>query len=250
MMRQRTNTGFTLIEIVIAVAIFAIIAGIVFPALLQFLDMRERVVEKNTEVVALQKTFLFLAKDLRYAANRLSKNEFGDLGKTTLSIGDDSLLDFTAVYPDISLGGQGVPRRVQWVLEDNVLVREQYPVMDPSSDTRAMKQSLLKNVEDINIGVHQVVDGRDSVEKSWEDQQRLPDMIDIELTLDTGVKYRRVFTMLGGDAAQLQGQINAQSSNQTPGQNTGSGPAPNNDSEPVPNIRQGQQVMRMTYSTT
>ena len=210
MHKKVKSQGFTLIEIVVAVAIFAVIAGIVFPALLQFLDMRERVVEKNTEVIALQKTFLFLAKDLRYAANRLSKDEFGDLSKTTLSIGDDSVLDFTAIYPDLSLEGQGVPRRVQWLLEEGVLIRQQYPVMDPDVDTRRIKQSLLENIEDIIIEVHQVTDGRNSVEKSWSDQQRLPDMIDIELTLDTGVKYRRVFTMLGGDVSKLQGEADAE----------------------------------------
>ena len=211
MHKKVKSQGFTLIEIVVAVAIFAVIAGIVFPALLQFLDMRERVVEKNTEVIALQKTFLFLAKDLRYAANRLSKDEFGDLSKTTLSIGDDSVLDFTAIYPDLSLEGQGVPRRVQWLLEEGILIRQQYPVMDPDVDTRRIKQSLLENIEDIIIEVHQVTDGRNSVEKSWSDQQRLPDMIDIELTLDTGVKYRRVFTMLGGDVSQLQSEADAES---------------------------------------
>ena len=210
MHKKVKSKGFTLIEIVVAVAIFAVIAGIVFPALLQFLDMRERVVEKNSEVIALQKTFLFLAKDLRYAANRLSKDEFGDLSKTTLSIGDDSVLDFTAIYPDLSLEGQGVPRRVQWLLEEGVLIRQQYPVMDPDVDTRRIKQSLLENIEDIIIEVHQVTDGRNSVEKSWADQQRLPDMIDIELTLDTGVKYRRVFTMLGGDVSQLRGEADAE----------------------------------------
>lgn len=204
------SSGFTLIEIVVAVAIFAVITSIVFPALLQFLDMRERVVEKNTEVIGLQKTFLFLAKDLRYAANRLGKDEYGDIGKTTLSIGDDSVLDFTAVYPDLSLQGQGVPRRVQWVLEDDVLMRVQYPVNDPSSDTRRMEQSLLTDVEDVNVQVHRVDDGRDSIEKSWDEKQRLPDMIDIELTLGTGVKYRRVFTMLGADATQVQAQITSQ----------------------------------------
>lgn len=207
MLGIKNNRGFTLLEIVVAVAIFAVISSIVFPALLQFLDMRERVVEKNSEVIGLQKTFLFLAKDLRYAANRLSKNEYGDLGKTTMSIGNGGLLDFTAVYPDVTMQGQGVPRRVQWVLEEDVLTRIQYPVMDPDSDTRRMTQSLLENVEDVNIQAHQVVDGRDSVESSWDDRQRLPDMIDIEVTLTAGTKYRRVFTLLGGDTSQIQKQI-------------------------------------------
>lgn len=212
MPQRKKNRGFTLIEIVVAVAIFAVISGIVFPALLQFLDMRERVVEKNIEVVGLQKTFLFLAKDLRYAANRLSKDEYGDLGKTTFNIGGDSLLDFTAVYPDFSLQGQGVPRRVQWQLEDNVLMRVQYPVMDPSSDTRRLEQPLLDSVEDIDIQVYEVTDGRSSVNDKWQEVQRLPNMIEIELTLETGIKYRRVFNMASGDARQIQAQLTSQNS--------------------------------------
>lgn len=205
--QRNTNRGFTLIEIVIAVAIFAVITSIVFPALMQFLEMRERVVEKNSQVTNLQKTFLFLANDLRFAANRLNKNKYGDVGKTTLSIGGDGVLDFTALYPDLSVQGLGLPRRVRWELEENVLMRVQYPVMDPDSDSRRIVQPLLENVDDINIKVHQVTDGRDNAEDSWQEKQRLPDMIDVELTMQSGIKYRRVFTMLGGDSSQLQTQL-------------------------------------------
>ena len=205
----KKNCGFTLIEIVIAVAIFAVIISIVFPALLQFLQMRERVVEKNEEIINLQKTFLFLANDLRYAANRLDKDEFGDLRKTTISIGDDSVLDFTALYPDLAVDGLNVPRRVRWILEDDVLTREQFPVMDPENDTRKLIQSLMTDIDDINIQVHEIQEGRDRVESAWEEQQKLPDLIDIEITMINGVEYRRLFTMFGGDASQLEGQLNA-----------------------------------------
>jgi len=222
--------GFTLLEIVIAVAIFAIISSIVFPALLQFLEMRERVVEKNTEVIELQKTFLFLANDLRFAANRLSKNEYGDPGSTTISIGDDSVLDFTTLYPDLSMEGLAVPRRVRWELDDEVLTRLQYPVMDPNSDTRHMVQSLLAGVDDINIQVHLVEDGRDSIESSWQEQERLPDMIDVEVTMQSGVKYQRLFTMLGGDASQLQAQLNA--TNQAQGNQAPANSAPEDIESP------------------
>ena len=204
----KKSGGFTLLEIVVAVAIFAVVVGIMFPALIQFLDMRERVVEKNNELIGLQKTFLFLANDLRYAASRLSKNEYGDIGKTTLSIGDDSLLDFTALYPDVRLEGLGVPRRIKWVFEENVLSRVQYPVMDPDGDTRSFKQELLVDVEDIDIIIHHVIDGRDNEEKRWQNEDRLPDMIDIELTLATGTKYRRVFTMLGDSSGQELPAVN------------------------------------------
>jgi len=191
--------GFTLIEIMVAVAIFAVIASIVGPALFQFLEIRERAGAKQDQLEGLQKTFLFMANDLRYATNRLGKDEFGDPGDATMTVGDDSLIDLTAAYPDLNLGGLGVPRRVRWQLEDGVLQRLQSPVMDPDGDTRVLKQSVLNDVRDVEIELSVVEDGRDNTSKKWDEQTRLPDKIEITLTMENKTEYRRVFTMLGGD---------------------------------------------------
>ena len=190
--------GFTLIEIVIAMAIFGVIASIIFPALFQFLDVRERVDLKHQQVSGLQKTFMFLANDVRFAVNRLPKDEYGEPSKTTIKLGDESLLEFTAAYPDLSLDGLNVPRRIRWQLEDGVLQRVQYPVMDPDTDTRIILQSLLENVQEIEIEVSHVEDGRDNTDDKWEQQSRLPDLISIKIELENDLKYSRVFTMLAG----------------------------------------------------
>lgn len=183
-----------------SVAIFAVIASIMGPALLQFLEVREKVGAKQDRLEGLQKTFLFLANDFRYAANRLGKDEFGDPGKATMTVGDDSLIDFTAAYPDLNLGGTNVPRRVRWVLEDNVLQRLQSPVMDPDSDTRMMRQSLLTEVEDVDIELSVIEDGRDNTSKRWDEETRLPDKISITIKMENRQEYQRIFTMLGGDS--------------------------------------------------
>jgi len=198
-MQKGQTFGFTLIEMVVAVAIFAVVASIVFPAMIEFLDVRERIEEKHQQVVGLQKAFLFLAKDLRYASNRLGKDEFGELGKATLIVGNDSLIDFTANYPDLNLDGLNVPRRVRWVLEEGVLQRIQSPVMDPDSDTRLLRQKLIEGVEDVEIELSVVEGARDNTSKKWDEESKLPDLISITVTLDSGVEYRRAFTMLGGD---------------------------------------------------
>ncbi len=199
--RRHKVHGFTLLEIVVAVAIFGVIASIIFPALLQFLEIRERVDEKHKQIVGLQKTFLFLSNDLRFAANRLPKDEFGDLAKTTLKLNDDSLLDFTAIYPDLSIIGMSVPRRVIWRLEEGVLQRVQYPVMDPDGDTRTIIQNLLPAVEQVEIEIRYVTDGRDNKDDKWEEQTRLPDLIEIAVELDNDQEFNRILSMQGGDSA-------------------------------------------------
>jgi general secretion pathway protein J len=191
--------GFTLIEIMVAVGIFAVIASIVGPALFQFLDIRERAGAKQDQLASLQKTFMFLANDLRYASNRLGKDEYGEPADATLTVDDDSLISLTAAYPDLNLGGQAVPRRVTWILDDGVLQRIQSPVMDPDGDTRTFKQSLLSDVRGVDIELSIIEDGRDNSSNKWNQKTRLPDKIEITVTLESKLEYRRVFTMLGGD---------------------------------------------------
>ena len=194
--------GFTLIEMMVAMAIFAVVSAIVFPAMIEFLSVRERLDEKHKHIIGMQKTFLFLAKDLRFASSRLGKDEYGEVGKVTLSVEDDALMEFTAQYPDLNLGGLSVPRRVRWQLVDGNLERVQYPVMDPDADTRILKQTLLSNVDEVEIEFSMVEDGRDNTSNKWNEQTRLPDMISVRVILDSGIEYHRLFTMLSGDSVK------------------------------------------------
>lgn len=212
-----SSSGFTLIEVMVAVGIFAVIASIVGPALFQFLEIRERAGAKQEQLESLQKTFLFLANDLRYAANRLGKDEFGDTADATLVVNDDALLQLTTAYPDLNLGGLAVPRRVSWRLEDGVLIRLQSPVMDPDSDTRKLKQSLLSDVRDIEIELSAIEEGRDSTSSRWEEQTRLPDKISVTIELENKTEYQRVFTMLGGDSlAAVAASLNSSPTGERP----------------------------------
>lgn len=200
MIRLRKSRGFTLIEMMVSVAIFGVMASIIFPALIQFLDARDSIEAKQSKLIGLQKTFLFLAQDMRFASNRVGKDEFGEQGKATLIVDDnDTLVELTVLYPDLNLDGLGVPRRVKWVLDDGELQRIQYPVMDPDQDTRIIRQNLLSDVESVDIEFKKIVDGREDVSSSWDEQSRLPDLLEMSILFDSGISYSRSFSMLNGD---------------------------------------------------
>jgi len=217
--KQVKSRGFTLIEMMVSVAIFGVMASIIFPALIQFLDARDRLDVKHEQIIGMQKTFLFLAQDLRFASNRLGKDEFGDLGKSTLRVGEDeSLIELTSLYPDLNLNGLGVPRRVKWQLEEGVLQRIQYPVMDPDQDTRIIRQTLMEGVQSVDIKLMHIQDGDNVEATEWESESRLPDQLDMIVELESGIEYRRVFTMLSGDkleAIAIALSVAGQTSNNT-----------------------------------
>lgn len=199
-MKTYRESGFTLVEMMVSVAIFGVMASIIFPALIQFLDARESVDNKHKQLISMQKTFLFLAQDIRFASNRLGKDEFGDIGKATLSVGEDSLIELTSIYPDLNLDGLGVPRRVRWVLEDKTLQRIQYPVMDPDSDTRTIKQILLTGINNVEIELKEITESTEEVSSTWDKETKLPDLLSMTVEMESGIEYQRSFTMLNGDS--------------------------------------------------
>ncbi|NND81470.1 MAG: type II secretion system minor pseudopilin GspJ [Gammaproteobacteria bacterium] len=221
---MRRARAFTLIEVVVATAIFGVIMSIVFPTLMQFLDLRERLEQKHRELGSLQKAFLFIGNDIRFAAARIGKDDYGELQKTTLSVADDYLLELTGLYPVANLGGLSVPRRVRWILEDQELKRQQFPVLDPGSDSRKFTQVLLRGVDNVQIELRHIEDGRDTSDDRWEEQRSLPDMLEITVQLQDGREYLRKFSMLSGEAQQALSAIDNAGANA--GGASGGGSAP------------------------
>ncbi len=155
--------------------------------------------QKNQEITELQKFFLFLERDLRFASNRLGKDEYGDSLKTAMAINDkDSLIELTALYPDLRLSGVGVPRRIKWEFTEGHFVRTQYPVMDPDGDTSITKRLFLEDVQAVDITLHAIEDGRSSETKRWSESSRLPDLIELRVELQNGKVFERTILMLSG----------------------------------------------------
>ena len=200
-------SGFTLMEVIVSVAIFAIIAAITFPALIQFLDIRERLNLKNDSLSDMQRVFLFFNRDVTYAVNRLGKNEFGETVDAPLIVGDDALLELTTSYQDYELEGAAIPRKVKWVYENEELIRIQYPVLDPDGDTRVYRQRLLENVDDVQVVVYSIDEGSENEDRRWDEEARLPNMLKLVIELKNGVSYEKYATMLSGDREQAQLQI-------------------------------------------
>jgi general secretion pathway protein J len=141
--------GFTLLEIIIVVAIFAIFAMLAYGGLDAVLKTRQSVETAQLRLAALQKTYIRLREDFQQVRNRPIRDNYGDQ-QPGLRGADNAAVEFTR-------GGWrnplSMPRstmeRVAYRIEDGALVRSSWRILDRAQDTKPVDVVLLRDVTDL-----------------------------------------------------------------------------------------------------
>ncbi|NOZ37049.1 MAG: type II secretion system minor pseudopilin GspJ [Gammaproteobacteria bacterium] len=151
------NKGFTLLELLVAMSIFALLAIMAYAGLATVLDTR-RVLEQNMDRLAeLQKTVLFISRDLSQMVNRGIRDQYGDyqpaLSASALNMGLDApIIEFTHSGYSNPLGiKRSHLQRVAYHLKEHVLYRDSWQVLDRAQDSRPYKARLCDKVESIGF---------------------------------------------------------------------------------------------------
>jgi len=197
--------GFTLLEMVVAIAIFAIIAAISYSGLNNFLDARAHINGENERVRALQTMFVLLEQDLRYAVNRSVRNEYGDVEPAFVGDADQPLaegerLRLTTVRPAPAGAGAHQVTRVAWRLNDGDLYRVAWRVVDRDIDSTAYPRRMMSEVEDVALQFYhrEGNDGELEAGRRWQAGGRLPAGVAVTVIPADGNAYQRLFEVAGG----------------------------------------------------
>jgi general secretion pathway protein J len=151
MNRNRLNRGFSLLEILIAMAIFAIMASMAYAGLRGILQTRE-LTEKRSETIAqLQQLMYLLNEDLSQAALRPVRDELGT-DELAFSGGDGiRLLTLTRNVPDWSgLSTRSNLQRISYVNENGTLYRQAWTTLDRTQQSQSRRKKLL-SVEKVDV---------------------------------------------------------------------------------------------------
>lgn len=174
-MRRVPASGFTLLEVLVAVGIFALI-GIVSAALLsRTLEARAEAAARADRLQAVQRAVQRLQRDVLQYAGRGIRDEFGD-GQPPLRVDLSGTLELTVQGWRNPLE---LPRselqRVRWRLdEEGTLERAFWPVLDRAQDSAPRLQAVLSDVRAFDV---EVLDGEGGSWREWpgEDAADLPD---------------------------------------------------------------------------
>jgi len=169
--------GFTLVEVLVAMAITALVAVVSYSALSAALASAERLRVSAQRAQEIGRVMAMLSRDIRQTANRTVIDEFGQ--RTPAVMGGELARDMLTVTRAGWHNSTGAPRgtlqRVDWWLEEETLWRGYFPVLDITPGTERIETAVLDGVERFEVrflpNVAALEINRDDVidRRNWED---------------------------------------------------------------------------------
>ncbi len=147
----RKQRGFTLLELIIAISIFGVIMVMAYGALRHIADTAHHLEQRSEQLADLQRAFFIISKDFQLLADRKIRDQFGD-EQPALRVDDEGRVEFTRSGWRNPLGQlRSSLQRVAYHLEEGVLYRDYWRVLDRAQDSEPLRTDLIKNVEKFEV---------------------------------------------------------------------------------------------------
>jgi general secretion pathway protein J len=152
-MKRSWQSGFTLIEVLVAMAIFGVLSTLAYMTLGQTLSNSDMLTERMDRLQSIQRTMSYLSTELLQAAPRAIRGELGESQPALISdFGAEFALQLTHNgWPNSA----GVPRSTQqrsaYRIEDDELVRYHWNVLDRTVNDIPVATVLLDNIESLTF---------------------------------------------------------------------------------------------------
>lgn len=199
-MRQR---GFTLIEMLVAMFLLAILGTAGFQMLFQITATRDRIDEQSARLSELQRTFYWLAEDITQIADRPIRSAVDlELPPLQLNLEGENVFEFTRAgwtnpAAEVSPARSNL-QRVAYGLDDDKLIRQYWYHLDPINEEPTRRRQMLSGVESMDL---RFLDRDGEWQTSWPpadiEDPGMPLAIEFNLELEDYGEITRVFALPG-----------------------------------------------------
>mgnify|MGYP000267583003 CR=1 FL=1 len=149
-----TRRGFTLLELLVALAIFTVIGAAAYTGLFAVLDAREATRAQSDRLAAVQYAVDTLVEDLAQATNRSVRSVQPRQRAPLYAPGPDiePLLAVTrGGWPNPARLPRSTLARVEWLLDDQQLVRQTRARPDTPAQVEPVRRRLLERVDGVTL---------------------------------------------------------------------------------------------------
>lgn len=192
-MMQRSS-GFTLIEIVVAMAVFGLMVAIAYAGLDAILRHKGRMGERSDHLVRLQKSMHLMQQDLMFATKRGIRDELGTPEPALVGGQGEVMLSLTRA--SLAHGQDSGLIRVDYLFSEGSLQRRLWPVLDRTPSSTPLSHELLVGVESVERRFLDTGDWYNSWPVSGRSDVvsgRLPRAMEVVFHMEDGDRFRRIF---------------------------------------------------------
>ena len=179
--------GFTLIEMVVAIAIFAVVSVLAYGGLNHVLKNQEHIQDSAKRLKNLQLTFRYLERDVGQIIDRSVRNQYGDT--QFAFVGDeDKAVSFThSGWRNPANLVRSKLQRVTYELSEDTLKRYNWAQLDGAIAEEYFTTNLLDDVESISM---RYMDPNRQWHDTWPPLNSNPQNIGIPIALEITVKAK------------------------------------------------------------
>jgi general secretion pathway protein J len=200
--------GFTLIELMVAIFITAIVFALGYGGINQAVNNRDALEERQERLLAVQTAMRVISQDINQITPRAIRDPSGNSYNPVVESNSN-----TQPFLQLTRGGWANPagvqrptvQRVAYFFENNELRREYWPVADPVLSVEREKRKLLTGVKsvtfkymDVTRNWRDVWPPQSAVQGNAQANQRArPIAVEVTIELDDWGKIRRLFEVPG-----------------------------------------------------
>jgi general secretion pathway protein J len=202
---RQQQIGFTLLELMVALSIFAVMSVMIFGGLTEVLEVRSATDKYTKRLTSLQLAFMHFSRDTRQLINRGVRGQFGNKLGALISnqVGQYKIELTKSGYSNPGKRNRSTMQRIAYGLDDNNLYRYRWLVLDRAADSEPARVLLLEDVTAFNLrfleSTKNTATGQgDNWVTAWppsEDKTVLPKLVEVTFELEDWGRFTRIFEL-------------------------------------------------------